>query len=70
MPAQQQKAKNKGRKIGRWLRKPSYKRYLAESRWLKNKARRLARYMRKHPNWTPTNLDPVVQGLIARYSLK
>ena len=36
------------RKHGRWLRKPSYKRYLAERRWLKNKARRIKRYIRRH----------------------
>jgi hypothetical protein len=38
----------RNRKWGRWLRKPSYKRYLAEKRWLKNKARRIRRYIRRH----------------------
>ncbi len=38
----------RNRKHGRWLRKPSYKRYLAERRWIKNKARRIKRYIRRH----------------------
>lgn len=41
----------KNRKHGRWLRKPSYKRYLAEHRWARNKARKIKRMMRRHPDW-------------------
>lgn len=49
MPARQvRRGGKKNRKHGRWLRKPSYKRYLAEKRWLKNKARRIARMIRRH----------------------
>jgi hypothetical protein len=66
MPQQQQKAKNKGRKIGRWKRKPSYKRYLAERRWIKNKAKGIVRFMRKHPKWKPDNLSADVEAMVYR----
>ena len=65
MPAQKT-VRHKGRKIGRWLRKPSYKRYLAERRWLYNKARKIAKYIRKHPNWKPTNLAPDIAAIVYR----
>lgn len=42
----------KSRKHGRHLRKPSYKRYLAEKRWLTNKAKKIARMIRKR-GWKP-----------------
>lgn len=48
MPAHKQGKKH--RKHGRWLRKPSYKRYLAEKRMNKNKARRIRRMLRKNPS--------------------
>jgi hypothetical protein len=56
----------RSRKHGRWLRKPSYKRYLAERRWLKNKARRIARIVRRH-GWNQKsfpNLNVEVRRLV------
>lgn len=40
----------KGRKIGRWERKPSNKLYKAQGRWISNRARRLRKHMARHPN--------------------
>ena len=57
----------KSRKQGRTLRKPAYKRYLAENRRAKNKARRIARYMKKFPSWKPVNLSVEMQVLVNRY---
>jgi hypothetical protein len=66
---QNPKTGKRSKKHGRWLRKPSYKRYLAEKRWLKNKARRIARIIRRHPNSKPQsflNLSPEVKGIVDR----
>ena len=41
MALQQQKAKAKGRKVGRNKRKPCQQRYTNEERWEKNKTRKL-----------------------------
>jgi hypothetical protein len=43
MAVQQQKAKAKGKKVGRNKRKPAKQRYTNEERWIKNKARKIAK---------------------------
>ena len=46
-PKKKKKQGKRGRKIGRWSKKPSNQRYLAQRRWEKNKARRAARRARE-----------------------
>lgn len=60
----QRRGGKKNRKHGRWSRKPSHKRYVAERRWIKNKARRIKKYMKAHPSWNPGNLNPEVARLL------
>ena len=70
MAQRQLRSHNRGgkrRKHGRMLKKPAYKRYLAEDRRTKNKARRIARYMKKFPNWRPTNLSDKISAYVKRY---
>lgn len=64
MAKKQNQAKHSSKKVGRWLRKPSYKRYIAERRWIKNKARKIRRYMKKHPNWKCSTINPEVKMYI------
>lgn len=59
------KAKAKGKKIGRWNRKPSHKKYVAEKRWNKNKAKRIVRMMKKHSNYKiPINVSEEVKSWV------
>jgi len=57
----QAKGGKKGRKHGRMKRKPAYQRYLLEHRREKNAAHKIYKYIKKFSNWTPINLNTVVE---------
>jgi hypothetical protein len=57
---------SKGRKVGRWTRKPAHQRYTAGRRWIRNKARSILRMMHRHPNYhCPGDASAEVQAMVA-----